>query len=122
MTFKELIYEWLYENHKSEIKKRTLLRYEVSIKTNILPYYGDVDINTITPRDLQKWLNEIKERKSSSTKKVLSPSSINGIIAIFKQSFHYACDFEILPHDPSIKLKRMPIRRDEKVRAFTLGI
>ena len=36
MTLKELINEWLYENHKNDIKERTLLRYESLIKYHLI--------------------------------------------------------------------------------------
>ena len=64
MTLKQLIEEWLYENHKSKIKVRTLLRYETILRNNLYPLYGDTDIKDITPRVLQHWLNEIKEKVS----------------------------------------------------------
>ena len=119
MTLKELIDEWLYENHRGNIKRRTLLRYECSNRTNIYPYYGDVDISTVTSRDLQRWMNEIKNRKSEATKRVLSPSSINLIVASFKQSFRYALDYQILDYDPSIKLKRVVVQKEKTTKVFT---
>ena len=120
MNLQELIYEWLYQNHKYEIKKRTLLRYETCINTNIIPNYGNDDIKNITSRDIQRYINEIKERISPFTKKKLSPSSVNTVIAVFKQAFSYAVDFELLDKNPVTKIKRTPIRKDEKVRVFTL--
>ena len=33
MTLKQLVDEWLYEYHRPEIKKRTLLRYESILRT-----------------------------------------------------------------------------------------
>ena len=71
MTIKELLFEWLYENHKDEIKERTFLRYECTIKTHIVPMIGDTNIKDITPRDLQKWLNDMKQKKSERTNKPL---------------------------------------------------
>ena len=119
MTLHELIYEWLYENHQGEIKQRTLMRYECSVRTHISPFYGDYDINDITPRDLQKWINEIKSKISEATNRTLSPSSINTVVAVFKQSFRYAEDFGILSTNPSLKIKRVATKKDEKVRTFT---
>ena len=119
MTLKELIKEWLYENHQSSIKPRTLLRYETVLRHHIYPDYGDVDINNINPRLLQHWINDIKDKKSPYTSKVLSASSINTVVAIFHQAFKYAEEYEILDNNPSRKLRRMPLNKERKVKAFT---
>ena len=113
MTLQELFLEWLNLNHKDEIKPRTYLRYMSTFKTNIFPYYGDLDIKSLTSRDLQRIIYEIKERKK------LSPSSMNTIIGAIKQAFRYALDFELITSDPTLKLKRVPLPRESKLRVFT---
>ena len=119
MTLKELIDEWLYENHVMEIKKRTLLRYEVILKTYIYPSYGNLDITTITPRDIQHWVNVMRETPSVGTGRPLSPSSINNCIGILRQAFAYAEDYEILYPNPTRKVKRLPEKKEDKLRVFT---
>ena len=119
MTLGELINEWLYENHKDKIKERTLLRYECTIRTNILPFYGEEDISLISARDIQRYINEIRNRKSKATGKLLSTSSVNTCLLIFKLAFAYAVDFEILDKDPTTKIKSLPIEKSKEVRAFT---
>ena len=119
MTIKELINEWLYENHKYEIKRRTLLRYETIINNHILNECGDVDINNVTSRDLQHYVNIVKNKISDYTHRPLSSSTINTVITVFKESFNYALDYEILTYNPALKLKRVSDKKDEKVKAFT---
>ena len=119
MTLKELIDEWLYENHAMEIKNRTLLRYETILRTYIYPNYGEIDIETITPRDIQHWVNQIRESTSEATGRPLSASSINNCIGILRQTFAYAVDYEILTIDPARKIKRLPEKKDDKLRVFT---
>ncbi len=121
MKLKELLYEWLYQNHQYNIKKRTLLRYEVVIKNNIIPYYGDIDINEVSAREVQRWFNEMKERVSPFTHKPLSPSSINTALFAIRLSFQYAVDFDILENNPTTKVKCIPINRNERkpLRVFT---
>ena len=119
MKLKELIEEWLYENHKYEIKRRTLYRYETVAKIYIYPKYGELDIKDITSRDIQHFINELKETKSAATNKYLSSSSINTIITIYKQAFNYAFDYEILDNNPALRLKRVSNSKEDKVKAFT---
>ena len=119
MTIKELLKEWLYENHKNEIKERTLLRYECTMFTHILPKIGERDIKDINARELQKWINELRTSKSERTKRLLSPTSINTIVAILKMGYRYANDFDITDYNPTTKLKRVPPKEVEKAKAFT---
>ena len=119
MTIKELLFEWLYENHKDEIKERTFLRYECTINTHIVPMIGDLNIDEVTPRDLQKWLNDMRQKKSDRTNRPLSASSINTAIIVIKSAYNYANDFELTSNNPTTKLKRTGQKESPIVRAFT---
>lgn len=119
MTLKELVNEWLYINHKDEIKPRTLLRYECALKYYICPHFGDIEIENLTPRDIQNWMKILKEDISPRTNKPLSSSSLNTIIAILKLIFNYAYDYEIIRNNPTLRLKRISNKSDEVVKAFT---
>ena len=119
MTLKELIDEWLYINHKDDIKPRTLLRYECSIRSHIYPHFQNEIIDNLSPRDIQRWIKIIKEDVSPKTQKPLSSSSINTIIAILKLVFNYALDFEIIKYNPMARIKRLSIREEVTVKVFT---
>ena len=119
MTIEELLSEWLYENHRGEIKERTLLRYESMISQNIVPLLGKEDIESLTPRELQRRINEIRTRISPRTKRPLSPSSINTIIAILRLAYGYANDFDITASNPTLRLKRSPKPKIIETKAFS---
>lgn len=119
MKLEELVYEWLYVNHKDEIKPRTLLRYECLLKNYILPHFKDEEIDNIKPRDIQRWINVIKEDVSPRTNRHLSSSSLNTIIAILKLIFGYAYDFEIITINPMSRIKRIPHKEESSIKAFT---
>ena len=119
MNVIELLNEWLYENHRSEIKERTLLRYETLIINHINPLIGDYDVDTLTARDLQKKINELKNKISVRTGRSLSASSINTVIAILKLAYDYANDFEITKNNPTLRIKRVQRMEMRKAEAFT---
>lgn len=120
MKLNELFHEWLYDNHHDVIKPKSFMRYEQTYRINVAPYYGEIDIETITPRDIQQWINEMKHRTSETTKKALSPASINIAILVLKMCFNYSVDFEILEKSPMTRIKNVPIDRHNKVlRVFT---
>ena len=119
MTLRELINEWLYVYHKAEIKRRTLLRYESIIRTYVFPYWDNVNIQDITPRDIQRWVTTLREGVSEATGKPLSPSSLNSCVGVLRQAFAYAENYEILDYNPTRKIKRIPEKKDDKLRVFT---
>lgn len=120
MTLMELIEEWLYQNHKNEIKERTVLRYESLIKFHIKgATISNININDISPRDIQRYINELRDKISNRTNKKLSSSSINSIIAILKLAYNYANDFEITQSNPVRRIKRIKLNKNNVVRAFT---
>lgn len=119
MKLCELINEWLYINHKYDIKERTLLRYESIISHHLNDVLFDRDIDEITPRDLQLFINKIREEKSPRTNKQLSPSSINTLISMIKQCYGYAIDYEITNNNPTARIKRIKENKNNKIKSFT---
>ena len=119
MTLKQLVDEWLYEYHRPEIKKRTLLRYESILRTYVYPYWGETKLEDITPRDIQRWVTYLRDTTSEATHKPLSPSSLNSCIGVMRQSFAYAVNYEILEYNPTHKIKRIPEKKDDKLRVLT---
>ena len=120
MKLSELINEWLYQNHFDKIKERSLIKYESAIRNNIIPYFGNAEIENLSPREVQNWINFLKTKKSAKTNNVLSPSSINTVAAIMKMAFNYAVDYEIIDRNPALRLKiQAPVYYGNVIKAFT---
>lgn len=118
MNFLDLSYEWLEDNHKYSIKERSYLRYECLLRCNALPLIGEIDINELTPRVMQHYLNLIRENKSARTGKCLSASSYNSLLIVLNMIFEYAVDFELLENNPMKKIKRIKQEKTQST-AFT---
>ena len=119
MTLNELINEWLYENHKIEVKERTYLRYEGVYLLHISPSIGQLDINEITPRIVQRFLNSLHEKVSDRTHKKLTSATINIVISVLKLAYNYGIDYEITTNNPTTKIKRAKQDTPTKAQAFT---
>lgn len=52
---------WLGGKERS-LKPSTWASYEQTFRTHILPYLADRDIQRITPRDIQSWVNQLEEK------------------------------------------------------------
>ena len=119
MNIKELLYEWLYDYHKNDIKERTFLRYESMINVNLVSLLGEYDIDKLKPRELQHCISELRNKISERTKKPLSTSSINTAIATLKLAYNYANDFEITSNNPTTRIKRIKREEIKKVDSFS---
>lgn len=120
MTLIKLIDEWLYENHKNNIKERTLLRYESLIKHHFIDNeIVGKNVDDINPRDIQRYINRLREKTSTRTGNNLSSSSINTIIAILKLVFDYGNDFEITSNNPMQRIKRLKTNKINEIKSFT---
>ena len=119
MKVSQLLDEWLYQNHCHAIKDNTILRYQCTINCHINPLMGEMNVEDITARDLQRIINEIKNNISERTNRHLSNSTINNIIAVLKLAFNYAVDFDIIDVNPTLKIHNFPVKREEAVKAFT---
>ena len=94
MRFNDVLLEWLNENHKFYIKENTLMRYRCSINNHIIYYFSNYQIEDINPRVIQKYIYELKETSSDRTRRPLSNSTINNIIAILKLFFNYCVELD----------------------------
>ena len=119
MKIKELISEWLFNYHSFNVKERTLDRYRCSINNYIIPTIGEEDVDTFSRRQLQSFINELRTKKSIRTKKTLSPSTINGVIAVMKLIFKYGNEFELTKNNPAVLVKTVKQERINKVDAYT---
>lgn len=120
MTLKELLLEWLNENHIYHIKDRTLLRYRCCIDNHIInDVIATKDIEEIVPRDINHYVYTLVNKVSYRTGKPLSHSTINTIIAIIKLAYGYANDYEITQCNPTLRIKRLSKETTTKLKVFT---
>lgn len=69
MTLEAYMTHWLEEVKKPELKPSSYDRVEQSLKYQIFPAIGHIQINALTSNDVQKMINTIISEKSYSTAK-----------------------------------------------------
>ena len=119
MEVNYLIDEWMNENHRFYIKENTLLRYRCSIDNHIKSFFNRIDILDVTPRLIQHFIFELKERESERTHRKLSNSTINNVIAILKLFFKYCVDYEFIDKNPMNNVKNFHIDKYKENKAFS---
>ena len=72
ITMSELMFDWLNNIKKYELKPSSLDRVEITINKHIEPYIGYIQVQNIAPTDIQKLINNMVDKgySYSTIKKV----------------------------------------------------
>ena len=120
MKYKEWMDVWLRNYVKMSTKRRTYEHYEDTARLHILPLIGEYEMDELSPLLLQKYVNFLLESDNKMTHKGLSPSTVNVIITIIKESLRSAA---LLGYKKNIDLDnlRRPQCIGKKIECFTLA-
>lgn len=72
MTFGEYILDWLYNVKANELKPSSFDRKEQTVKYQVIPHIGDIDLYELTADNIQRMINALKKEYSFSTIKKLT--------------------------------------------------
>ena len=108
ILFKVLVDAYL-EDYKAKYKLSSYCFKDNIIKVHILPYFGETQINNITPNMIREWLNNLEARQN----KVLSIATKNGIFKGLSSILAYACKYYGLTSNPC---KMVDTLKDDKER------
>ncbi len=99
MSFSTLATLYL-DDVKTNSKAITYKTRESRIRLWILPYFGKMPINEITPAKVRKWENTLKSAISEATGKPLSPDYMDNLVVQLSNVFNYAVRFHGLTQNP----------------------
>lgn len=98
MTFED--FYGIYEaDVKPKIRYNTWCTKEHIIKTKILPYFKDLSMRDITPRDIIKWQNIMRESINNKGKEYTG-TYLKTVQAQLSSIFNHAVRFYELPNNP----------------------
>ncbi len=84
------------ERHKSP---SSVVRDKGYLKKQLLPEFGDVPLNKIKPKHVERWLSELQ--------KDLSPKTCNGALGLLKKMLNDAVRWEFISVNPIQHVKRL---------------
>ena len=99
----DMIFEDFYGIYEADVKPK--IRYntwctkEHIIKTKILPYFKDLSMRDITPRDIIKWQNIMRESINNKGKEYTG-TYLKTVQAQLSSIFNHAVRFYELPNNP----------------------
>lgn len=97
MTVSELLEEWMSVIKIHELKSSSYDRLELTVKHQINPYIGNLQISTITTSDIQSVINELIRQDYSYS---IIKKTYNAINASFK----FACNRQYISQNPVINI------------------
>ena len=99
MTVKEF-YPIYLKDKKGEVKERTVMTKQHMIKTHVLPYFGEMQIDEIETKDIQEWQNQMVEKD-------YEPTYLRNIANQLVAMLNHACNIYDMPTNPYNKIKKM---------------
>lgn len=113
MTLEAYMIHWLEEVKKPDLKPSSYDRVEQSLKYQIFPAIGHIQINALTSNDVQKMINTIINEKSYSTAK----KAYNNLNACMELGVQRG---EILKNPvKGVKLPSSKVKERKEITAYT---
>lgn len=104
-----------------KLKITTFTAKRERVKKNILPYLGNLPINTIEPLDIINWQNEIKKKGYEKNKQAgYSPTYLRTIHNDLSSIMNYAVTFYGLRNNPCRAAGSMGSSRAAEMKIWTL--
>ena len=132
MTLSEWLDRWL-EQMASVLRLSTLEHYHSDMEHHVKPYLGQKKLTQITPADLRKLYDTLKQHgrvhPRPGQSRGLSTTTVHGIHTTLHHALKSAVDQRLLPHNPAdhveppkVSHKPMKILNDEQLDAFLSAV
>lgn len=116
MIFEELLNSWMNEKQVYSLKRRTYLRYEEIIRTQIAPSLGKLDTGELTAPILQSFQRQKLQDGNIITGKPLASNTVRNMMSIVRNAIEYGRKLGVPVCDMS---QIVPLRFKEKqITAF----
>ena len=111
LTFADFVSDW--RSTKVRAGDRTMMRYEVLLKNQILPYLSDKLLVKLNQKEVQSWVAKLHKDKHGS-------ASIGKAVALLKQILNKAYEEEIIARNPVSSIELPKVDNTEK-RALSVA-
>jgi integrase len=109
-TFADATAEWLrYVEHDRDRKPSTVAGYKAIVRSQLLPTFGELPIEAITPAMIERWLGSVERAASTRIKALVL---MHGI-------FQRARKVWGLPANPVADVEKPPLSRSGDIEVFS---
>ncbi|MBR4494671.1 MAG: site-specific integrase [Clostridiales bacterium] len=103
ITFRNFCYDLYYKNHLETLKPKTASGYKIVIESRLIPYFGDMQIRSITPLDILNWISSLE--RNDGQNKALSQNSIGSWFRTLSAILGKAYSWSIIDENPCKRVK-----------------
>lgn len=118
MSFADFV--GVYEQDiKPHLKLNTFLTKQNIIRTKLLPFFGKMQLDEITPTDVLRWQGEIKSATNPKSGEPYAPTYIRTVENQLSAVFNHACRFYGLRENPMRQTGKVGKKDAEEMRFWT---
>lgn len=110
---------WLEDYVKQGAKIRTYERYGQIVRTHIVPRLGGIELNDLTPIEMQRFTSDLLKSGNVRTGKGLSANFVNIVVSVVQNSLKTANLIGLTTNLAANKIKR-PKSPEKQVDCFTV--
>lgn len=103
--FKDVVAAWR-ETWPGRIEPRTVTSYESTLRTYLLPEFGERPVGSITHEVVQRWINRLNDGQRS-------PATIRGVYAVLRTAMGYGVRMGIVRNNPCTHVDLPRAQRQE---------
>jgi len=110
LTVTEFAQLWLDQHIKKNLQPKTIQNYMEHLNLRILPYIGQMKINSVKPLDIVTLLDNVANSKTKHGK-TISQSTLSGTFKPLSSMFNYALKWQVIPSNPCqhVKAPKKPV-------------
>jgi len=105
-TLGALLDDWLEVIDRGDLAQNTVESYRTRVEVQIRPELGDIRLDKLTVRDIDRFYNRLSETSS--------PRTIQLTHTVLRSALQQAMDWGWLPTNPAERARRPKLRRMEK--------
>jgi len=117
MLFKDFV-DLYFEDMGHRLKESTIISKHYMVDVKILPFFGKMPINEITPKDIRKWQNKLTSYRDEKGKPY-SQTYLKTINNQLTAMFNYAVKYYDLRENPCTKAGSMGKSNAEEMQFWT---
>jgi len=113
MKYKHWLNYWLDDCKVNTIEQTTLDNYKGNLNNHVIPWLGDIKLNDLSVKDIQKFYNHLYEEGREDGTGGLNPRTVQRIHTIISSSLKHAVRCEILTKNVASYAIKRKMRRFE---------
>ncbi len=111
-------YEVYMEDMRPRVRETTLATKEYMIKDKILPFFGEMAVDEITPKDVMRWQNKMMEMRNPKGEPY-SQTYLRTVNNQLTAMFNHAVRFYGLPKSPCSAVAKLGSKKGEEMKFWT---